>query len=150
MSTAPEVSTTSWGDTKTGTPASLTAILLEGRLTHEWSLPFGGREIVVVYDLFPSGTRVDIDVKTSGLDLIAKKSLGDLFTLAHALFSFDGWTFPSTKERSTLDQKIEFLRGFQDPMWALFMEEYQTAKLKQHQEFEKRRKLLGESTPDRR
>jgi hypothetical protein len=149
-----EPSTTSWGDTRTNTPAALTAIVLEGKLVHVWDLPYGDgtQKAEIVYDMFAAGVRVDIEVKISGLDLQSRRALGDLFAVAHALRSVGSWTFePEPNEAKTkLDKKIEFLRSLSEPMWALFLEQHQTGYIKQIQEFEKRRELLGKTTPDRR
>jgi hypothetical protein len=107
----------------------LTQLLLEGKLTHKWTL--GAQEIV--YDLFPVGTSEQISVRASGLDQASRKLVTDIFDLANALRSVGKYDFESSAE-----EKLKFVRGLFPPVFKVFIDELRLAERNQLDLWEKR------------
>lgn len=113
--------------------------LLEGECTHRVTI--GGQEFV--FDLFPVGTRENIERQCSGLDLHARRVVGDVLDLAYCLRSIGGFDF-----QGSLEKKLQFVRALHEPMFELLVDQLQVAKLKRRDEFLKRADELKKSTPN--
>lgn len=120
-------------------PAAVQAAIMEGRFTHEWDCPTEQGWVKVVYDMFPTGTRMAINDRTQHPLLI------EYFSVAHALRSYGGWDFKGGK----MSEKLTFLEQLSDPQYAFFLEQYHRGKLVQIERFKELKDRLGKSSPDR-
>lgn len=109
------------------------ALLLYGKVTHEWSC-FGKG---VIYDSVPAGTEEQIQKAVSGLDLESRKFVQEVYEVAYWLRSFGGYDFAQS-----LDDKLKFVRGMHRPLFRLFVNELRNAELKAIEAFSKARDEL--------
>lgn len=118
---------------------SLAVFTIDGIVAHEFELA----GFKVIYDLFPVGTREEIEQRASGLDSRARQVVVDVLDLAHSLRSVAGYDF-----KQSLEEKLKFVRAMPDPIFELYVDELRLAQIRRRDTLRKKFAELKKSSPN--
>lgn len=124
---------------ETFSSSELRKILIQGEVVHKWTEL--GTE--VVFTLFDVGVNEKIQRQVSGLDMVSRRFVSDIYELAYSIKSVGGYDF----DDGSVQKKLDFVRAMSRPVFDQFVYQLRIAQTRQMEIFQKIQEDLKNQPP---